>query len=174
MENRTQNGWRSKVHVSKFKGVMWDLLTNVVYIWQNYHNYTRLGLFSRTMWVSRYHKGKTSLDLNEARDDRVLGCSGISWTICKKSPPLSRQITTPTPHHSFFLHARCSSWRPTNSVRALKAIIWHHHAEPCIQEQPVCTTPHYSVKLLKTQYAKQNTDNMTVKAVFTLLVSPCR
>jgi len=30
------------------------------------------GLFSRTTWVSRYQKGKTSLDLNEARDDGVL------------------------------------------------------------------------------------------------------
>ena len=36
------------------------------------------GLFSRTTWVSRYQKGKTSLDLNEARDDGVWG-----WqTIC--------------------------------------------------------------------------------------------
>jgi len=31
------------------------------------------GLFSRKSWVSQYQKGKTSLDLNEARDDRVLG-----------------------------------------------------------------------------------------------------
>jgi len=31
------------------------------------------GLFSRTTSVSRYQKGKTSLDLNEARDDGVLG-----------------------------------------------------------------------------------------------------
>jgi len=30
-------------------------------------------LFSRTTWASRYQKGKTSLDLNEARDDGVLG-----------------------------------------------------------------------------------------------------
>ena len=29
------------------------------------------GLFSGTTWVSRYLKGKTSLDLNEVRDDRV-------------------------------------------------------------------------------------------------------
>jgi len=28
--------------------------------------------------------------------------SGIRWTICKQSAPLSRQITTPTPHHSIF------------------------------------------------------------------------
>ena len=56
------------------------------------------GLFSRTTWVSRYQEGKTSLDLNEARDDAVWVCSGISWTICKQSAPRSRQITTPTPH----------------------------------------------------------------------------
>jgi len=31
------------------------------------------GLFSRTTWVRRYQKSKTSLDLNEARDDGVLG-----------------------------------------------------------------------------------------------------
>ena len=60
------------------------------------------GLFSRTTWVSLYQKGKTSQDLNEARDDGVLGCSGISWTICKQSAPHFRQITTPTPHHSVF------------------------------------------------------------------------
>ena len=67
-------------------------------------------LFSRTTWVSWYHKGKTSLDLNEARDDGVLGCSGISWTICKQSATHSRQITTPTPHHSLYLQAGCSSY----------------------------------------------------------------
>jgi len=32
----------------------------------------------------------------------VLGCSGISWTICKQSAPHSRQMTMPTPHHSIF------------------------------------------------------------------------
>ena len=58
------------------------------------------GLFSRTTWVSRYQKSKTSLDLNETRDDGVLGRSGIRWTICKQSAPRSRQTTTPTPHHS--------------------------------------------------------------------------
>jgi len=58
------------------------------------------GLFSGTTWVSQYWKGKNSLDLNEGRDDGVLGCSGISWTICKQSAPCSRQVTTPTPHCS--------------------------------------------------------------------------
>jgi len=28
--------------------------------------------------------------------------SGISWTICKQSAPLPRQIATPTPHRSIF------------------------------------------------------------------------
>jgi len=44
------------------------------------------GFFSRTTWVNRYQKGKTSLDLNEARDDGVWGCSGMCWTICKSAP----------------------------------------------------------------------------------------
>ena len=50
---------------------------------------------SRTSWVSRYQKGKTSLDLDEARRDGVLGCSDDRWTICKQS---ARRISTPTPH----------------------------------------------------------------------------
>jgi len=40
--------------------------------------------------------------MSEARDDAVLGCSGISWTVCKRSAPRSKQITTSTPHHSIF------------------------------------------------------------------------
>ena len=46
--------------------------------------------------------------------------SGISWAICKPAC-CSRQITTPAPHHSVFLQARCPSCYPTNSVKALKA-----------------------------------------------------
>jgi len=56
------------------------------------------GLFSRTTRVSQYHKGKTSLDSNEARDD-------WAWdAVASAGPcaPRSRQTTTPTPHHSFF------------------------------------------------------------------------
>jgi len=60
------------------------------------------GLFYRTTLVSQYKKGKTCLDLNEARDDGVLGCSGISWTICKQSASRTRQITTSKPHNSIF------------------------------------------------------------------------
>jgi len=60
------------------------------------------GLFSGTTWVSCYQKGTASVDVNEARDDGVLGCNGISWTICKQSASCSRQITRPAPHHSIF------------------------------------------------------------------------
>jgi len=60
------------------------------------------GLFSGTTWVSRYQRGKTGLDLNEARDG---GVWGQQWhqldhmqTTC--TAPRCSQITTPTPHHS--------------------------------------------------------------------------
>jgi len=36
------------------------------------------GLFSRTIWVCGYQKGKTSLDLNDARDDGVWPL-GMQW-----------------------------------------------------------------------------------------------
>ena len=48
--------------------------------------------------------------------------SGIRWAICK-SAPRSRQITMPALHRSVFLQARCPSCHPTNSVKALKAIL---------------------------------------------------
>jgi len=57
-------------------------------------------LLSRTTWVSRYQKGKNSLDSNEARDDGVSGCSDISLITCKQSVPRCRQITIPTRHQS--------------------------------------------------------------------------
>ena len=78
--------------------------------WETFPRYIKLrdvllllhpfnSLFFRTVWVSWYQIGKTSLDLNEARDDGFLGCTGISWTICKQSAPHSRQITSSAPHH---------------------------------------------------------------------------
>ena len=83
------------------------------------------GLFSGTTWVSQYQKGKTSLDLNEARDDGGFGMTvAFSWTICKQSAPHSRQITTPTPHHSIFTgrmlfltpNQQCQSTEGTNNL----------------------------------------------------------
>ena len=80
------------------------------------HTHPFNGPFSGTTRVSRYQKGKTTLDFTEARDSG----SGISRAICK-SAPRSRQITTPAPHCSVFLQAGCPSCHPTNGVKALKA-----------------------------------------------------
>jgi len=66
--------------------------------------------------VSRYQKGKTNLDFAEARD------SEWQWNLLGKSAPRSRQITMPAPHCSVFLQAGCPSCRPTNIVKALKAV----------------------------------------------------
>jgi len=72
------------------------------------HTHTFNGPLSGTTWVSRYQKGKTSLDFTEASD------SGISWAICKSTMP------APTAQ---ILQAGCPSCRPTNSIKALKAIL---------------------------------------------------
>jgi len=56
-------------------------------------------LLSRTTRISWYQKGKTSLDLNEARDDGVLGCNSISWTIMQT---ICTSFQTHRPHHSIF------------------------------------------------------------------------
>jgi len=72
---------------------------------------------SGTTGVSRYQKAKPIRILLKWE---TLSGSGISWAICK-SAFRSRLINTPAPRQ--FLQARCPSWRPTNSVKALKA--WH-------------------------------------------------
>ena len=67
--------------------------------------------------MSRYQIGKTNLDLTEARDSEwqwhQLGhmqvCTELQTDNHASTPPLS------------FLQAGCSSCRPTNSVKALKA-----------------------------------------------------
>ena len=60
------------------------------------HTHTH-GRLSGITQVSRYQKGKTNVDFTEARDSEWQ----CHWAICK-SAPRSRQITTPTPYHSFF------------------------------------------------------------------------
>jgi len=62
---------------------------------QQQQQHTFNGPFSGTTQVSRYQKGKTSLDFTE-----VSG-SGISWAICK-SASRSRQINMPAHHHPVF------------------------------------------------------------------------
>jgi len=69
--------------------------------------------------MSRYQKGKTSLDFTEARDSEwqwyQLGhlqvCTSLQTDNHASTPPLS------------FLQAGYPSCHPTNNVRALKAIV---------------------------------------------------
>jgi len=68
--------------------------------------------------MSRYQKGKTNVDFNDARDsewqwhqlDHMQICTSLQTDNHASTPPLS------------FLQAGCPSCRPTNSVKALKAI----------------------------------------------------
>ena len=49
--------------------------------------------------------------------------SGISWTVCKQSAPHSRQITTPTLHHSIF-------YRPDALPDIQPTVSEHTHTHP--------------------------------------------
>ena len=82
------------------------------------HTHQFNGPFSGTTRVGRYQKGKTYLDFTGARDSEwqwhQLGhmqvCTSLQTDNHASTPPLS------------FLHAGCPSCRPTNSVKAVKAI----------------------------------------------------
>jgi len=71
--------------------------------------------------VSWYQKGKTNLDITEARDSEwqwhQLGhmqvCTSLQTDSHASTPPLS------------FLQAGCPSCHPTNSVKALKDLIYN-------------------------------------------------
>jgi len=107
------------MHYLKLHSACMDMLLLLLLLLLLLHLFN--DLFSRTTWASRYQRGKTSLDLNEARDDGVWGCSGISWTICKQSAPHSRQITTPTPHYSIFYRPDALPGAQPTASKALKA-----------------------------------------------------
>ena len=79
------------------------------------------GLFSKTTWASQYHKGETSLDLNEARH---VGGFWMQWhqldhmqTICTS---FQTDNHTNTSSLKFLLDGSSSSC-PTNNVKSLKA-----------------------------------------------------
>jgi len=61
------------------------------------HTHPFNGPLSGTTQVSRYQKGKTSLDFTEARDSEWQWHQLGHMQVCT-----SRQITTPAPHHSDF------------------------------------------------------------------------
>ena len=95
---------------------VYSLVTDVTFTL----THTRLtALFSGTTQVCRYQKGKTNLDFTEARDSEwqwhqlahVQVCTSLQTENHASTPPLS------------FLQAGCPSCRPTNSIKALKALV---------------------------------------------------
>jgi len=75
------------------------------------------GPLSGTTQVSWYQKGKTNLDLTEARDSEWQWHQLGHMQVCTL---LQTDNHASTPQLSF-LQAGCPSCRPTNSVKALKA-----------------------------------------------------
>ena len=93
------------------------------------HTHPFNGPLSGTTQVSRYQKGKTDLDFTEARDSEwhwhQLGHMQVCWHVVLAWLSVWSKLQTDnhasTPPLSF-LQAGCPSCRPTNSVRALKAM----------------------------------------------------
>ena len=83
------------------------------------HTHTFNGPFSGTTQVSRYQKGKPNLDFTEARDSEWQWYQLGHMQVCIS---LQTDNHASTPHHWSFLQARCPCCRPTNSVKALKAV----------------------------------------------------
>jgi len=99
------------------------------------HTHPFYGPFSRTTRVSRYQKGKTSLDFTEASDSEWQWHQLGHMQVCTLLQTDNHASTTPLS----FLQAGCPSCRPTNSIKTLKGytIYIHninsemHHAHTC-------------------------------------------
>jgi len=83
------------------------------------HTHTFNGPFSGSTQVSRYQKGKTNLDFTGARDSEWQWHQLGHMQVCTL---LQADNHASTPPLLSFLQAGCPSCRPTNSVKALKAI----------------------------------------------------
>jgi len=84
------------------------------------HTHPFNGPLSGTTQVSRYQKGKTNLGFTEARDSEwqwhQLGCVQVCTS-------LQTNNHASTPPLRVFLQAGRPSCPPTNSVKALKALV---------------------------------------------------
>jgi len=76
------------------------------------------GHFSGTTQVSRYQKGKTNLDFTEARNSEWQWHQLEHMQVGTSLQTDNHASTSPLS----FLQAGCPSCRPTNSVKALKAL----------------------------------------------------
>jgi len=85
------------------------------------HTHTHFnGPFSGTTRVSQYQKGKTNLDFTEARESEWQRHQLCHMQVCT-SLQTDNHASTST---LSFLQTICPSCRPTNSVRALKALLY--------------------------------------------------
>ena len=95
------------------------LSTSSQYANINTHTHPFNGPLSGTTQVSRYQKGKTNVDITEARDSEWQWCQLGHMQVCTSLQTDNHASTQPLS----FLQAGCPSCRPTNSVKALKATI---------------------------------------------------
>ena len=83
----------------------------------HHHHHTFNGPLSRTTRVSQYQKSRTNLDFTRARDTEWQWHQLGHMQVC---------ISLQRDNHTSVLQARCPSCRPTNSIKALKAILHRH------------------------------------------------
>ena len=118
--------------ISIFTGQMPVLPPNFL-VWKKFLTHTHTYLTAHCLGLPRWARTRKVKPIWILLEQETVSGNGISWAICKCAPR-SRQITTPAPHYSVFLQARCPSCRPTNSVKALKALwkkfhrsFYHHN-----------------------------------------------
>jgi len=93
-----------------------------IFKFKHTHRHPSNGLLSGSSRVSHYQKGETNLDFTEAGDSEWQWHQLGHMQICTS---LQRDNYASTaPHCSVFLQARCPSCHPTNSVKALKALVF--------------------------------------------------
>ena len=114
---QTDNHTSTTSH-SFFKGRMPFLPPNQP-IKAHTHTHPFNGPLSGTTRVSRYQKGKTNLDFTGARDSERQWHQLGHMQVCTSLQTDNHTSTSPLS----FLQAGCPSCCPTNSVKALKALI---------------------------------------------------
>jgi len=119
--------------------------------------------------VSRYQKCKTDLDITEARDSEWQWHQLGHMQVCT-SPQTDKHASTPP---LSFLQAGCPSCRPTNSVKALKALAYY------ILRSEIASDQQVSVDLTSTNVFARQISSVCLWAgsfIFKLFVQPraCR
>ena len=107
---------RTFLHIARPYTYILKLSDDLCHVYLSYMPFN--GPLSGTTQVSRYQKGKTNLDFTEARDSEWQWHQLGHMQVCTS---LQTDNHASTPSLSF-LQAGCPSCRPTNGVKALKAL----------------------------------------------------